>query len=232
MAHASTSRLVLATLALLVGWGCSRPPVENRFVPLGEGRTWRYKVTPRRVLDGDELLLDVTNLRARELKGRFVTPQRYELDGHPSIQFLGVDHQGVYRWATQVPETAEPKFESDSAYYLMYPLEPGKTWEEEAQTVFLPDPVRLTLKSRIESTGETVSVPAGDFADCVKVRAEGSTRIKLPESNSRFGIVSVTYETWYAPDVGMVKSDAEELNNSSPGFLRLSLRTELESYEP
>ena len=42
MAHASTSRLVLVTRALLVGWGCSRPPVDNRFVPLGEGRTWRY----------------------------------------------------------------------------------------------------------------------------------------------------------------------------------------------
>jgi hypothetical protein len=29
----------------------------------------------------------------------------------------------------------------------------------------------------------------------------------------------------------MVKSDAEELNNSSTGFVRLALRTELESYE-
>ena len=231
MAHARTSGLVLATLALLT-WGCSRPPVENRYMPLGEGRTWRYKVTPRQVFDGDELLLDVTNLKARELNGRYVTPQRYELDGRPSIQFLGVDHQGVYRWAVQSPETAQPKFESDSAYYLVYPLERGKTWEEEAETTFLPKPVHLTLKSKIESTGETVSVSAGDFTDCVKVRAEGSKRIPVPGSYSRFDIVSVRYDTWYAPDVGMVKSEAEELHNSTSGFARLSLHTELESYEP
>lgn len=232
MAHARPSRLVLAMLALLTALGCSRPPVENRYLPLGEGRTWRYKVTPRRVFDGDELLLDVTNLKARELNGRYVTPQRFELDGRPSIQFLGVDHVGVYRWAIQAPETAPPKFESDSAYYLVYPLETGKTWEEEAETTFLPTPVSLTLKSKIASVGETVSVPAGEFADCVKVLAEGSKRIPVPGSYSRFDVVSVKYETWYAPDVGMVKSDAEELNNSTKGFNSLELRTELESYEP
>ena len=38
-------------------------------------------------------------------------------------------------------------------------------------------------------------------------------------------------QIWYAPAVGMVKSDVEELNNSSTGFVRLALRTELESYE-
>src|SRR4030095_5005129 len=113
----------------------------------------------------------------------------------------------------------------------MYPLERGKTWEEEAETTFLSKPVSLTLKSKIESVGETVSVPAGDFEGCVKVLAEGSKRIPLPGSYSRFDIVSVRYETWYAPEVGLVKSDAEEFNNSTSGFQRLSLRTELEPYE-
>jgi hypothetical protein len=187
---------------------------------------------PRKDLDAADLLLEVTNLPARELKGRRVTPQRFELDGRPSTQFIGIDHRGIYRWAVQSGEGAEPRLESDSAYYLRYPLEPGTTWEEEAETAFLPEPVRLTLRSRIESTGETVRVPAGDFTDCVKVRAEGSKRIELRESNGRFGVVSVSYQTWYAPDVGMVKSESEELNNSASGFVRLSLRTELESYEP
>jgi hypothetical protein len=231
MVVARPSRLVPLVLALLTLAGCEGPPVENRYLPLGEGRTWRYKVTPRQMFDGDELLLDVTNLKARDLNGRQVTPRRFELDGHPSIQFLGVDHRGVYRWAVQAPEDAPPKFESDSAYYLMYPLERGKTWEEEAETTFLSKPVSLTLKSKIESVGETVSVPAGDFEGCVKVLAEGSKRIPVPGSYSRFDIVSVRYETWYAPDVGLVKSDAEEFNNSTSGFQRLSLRTELESYE-
>jgi len=231
MVHACPSRLVGALLALTL-WGCEGPPVENRFLPLGEGRTWRYKVTPRQVFDGEELVLEVTNLKARELKGRYVTPVRYELDGRPSIQFLGVDDQGVYRWAVQAPEDAPPKFESDSAYYLMYPLKLGKSWEEEAETAFLPKPVHLTIKSKIDKTGETVSVPAGDFTDCVKVRTEGSKRIPVPGSYSRFGIVSIQYDTWYAPDVGMVKSEAEELDNGASGFTSLSLRTELESYEP
>jgi hypothetical protein len=232
MVHARTSRLVLAVLALLTAWGCGGTPVENRYLPLGEGRTWRYKMLARQGLSGGELVLDVTNLQARELNGRHVTPQRFELDGRPSLQYLGVDHVGVYRYAVQAPESAPPRFEDDSAYYLQYPLEVGKTWEEEAETTMLPNPVRLTLKSKIESTGESVSVAAGDFTDCVKVRAEGSTRIPVPGSYSRFAFVNVTYETWYAPDVGMVKSDAEEMNNGVPGFVRLSLRTELESYEP
>ena len=37
-------------------------------------------------------------------------------------------------------------------------------------------------------------------------------------------------QIWYAPAVGMVKSDAEELNGFT-AFVRLALRTELEPYE-
>jgi len=222
-------RLATLMLALVASSGC-RAPAENRYSPLDAGRTWKYRLTSRFGAAG-EAVIEATNLPPRRVGWTFrsVTPQRIDANGQQHLLFYGLDHQGVYFYGVQSPASADPKLESSPQYAIMYPVEKGKTWEDESWTTFLPKPVRVKLKSQIAGTDEVVRVRAGEFKNCLRVRSEGSTRIPIPQSYSRFVIVVVNYDTWYAPGVGMVKSESDEWNNGGD-FARAQITTELESY--
>lgn len=74
----------------------------------------------------------------------------------------------------------------------------GTSWD--ITTKLGDDEVKLTLT--IEGTNDLVTVPAGTFKNCVKIRHVGnnaSSEKKEPE-------LSILAYEWYAPKVGWVKS--------------------------
>ena len=81
---------------------------------------------------------------------------------------------------------------------LDFPISVGNSWSREVPSGGL-EPMKLT--TTILSDGETVSVPAGDFSDCLRTQIVTSEE---PEDcdQDRCGV----RELIYAPGVGLVKS--------------------------
>jgi hypothetical protein len=92
---------------------------------------------------------------------------------------------------------------------LCKPIDPGATWS----SVVSPS---VTERYRIAAVDETVTVPAGTFRGCVRVR-----------SQARTGGVEQVAELTYAPGVGLVRLETFAVVN---GAAAPQVRGELESY--
>lgn len=73
--------------------------------------------------------------------------------------------------------------------------EKGAVWELRLP---VPGGTQLAGKSTVESTGETVKVPAGTFRNCLKVKS-----VSFDETGAE---ADVTY-SWYAKGVGEVRTE-------------------------
>lgn len=92
---------------------------------------------------------------------------------------------------------------------LCAPIEAGATWS----SVVSPT---VTERYRIVAVGETVTVPAGTFRGCVRVR-----------SSARVEGVDQAAELTYAPAVGLVRLETFAVTGGNPAP---QVRGELESY--
>jgi hypothetical protein len=141
--------------------------------------------------------LTITNLAARRVQGKFVTPQKVESQmagpSHFSLEFVAVDAGGVYTAADPYFGYGEPKLKSAPQYLLKNPLSAGTAWET---TLNLSNNQTVPAKAVIESVADVVAVPAGTFRGCIRVRTVGADE------------ATKAYETtvWYAPSVGGVKA--------------------------
>ena len=220
-------RGVTIAVALATAFACTRKPADDAWFPLGTGRTWSYTVTP----DGegmDPMKLTVAVVGPETVGGTTVTRERIEIDGREHFLFVGVDEKGVYRHATQSPGEPAPSLDGERDYFLVLPLEVGRSWKGEAAPAFL-DVVDMPvpIESTVVSTTDTVRTPAGEFTDCVKVHVTGTAEVRNEfldddeedadggdAEDEDWDPVSGTFtldeETWYAKDVGVVKSIVTE----------------------
>ncbi|MEW6040853.1 MAG: hypothetical protein AB1633_04970 [Elusimicrobiota bacterium] len=99
----------------------------------------------------------------------------------------------------QLLESTDESF-SKPHIRLKFPFEPGSTWESEDGT--------RKMRLKIEATGLTVKVRAGEYNNCIKVRMEDAAFAG-----------SYKYE-YFAPDIGLVltsvgsQKSAKEHRNS------------------
>ena len=95
---------------------------------------------------------------------------------------------------------------------VKFPCEPGATWR--VGRLGFKEGFSLRPVSKAESI-ETVSVPAGTFANCVKVVSTCPAGIEgyLMQEGQKLEIVSgeASFTSWYAPLIGVVK----EFSNTS-----------------
>ena len=72
----------------------------------------------------------------------------------------------------------------------------------------------VPLQYTLESVEDTVRVPAGEYHGCLRIRASGST---LAEVRKQVGLAEIKVEQvdWYAPGVGLVRSERRETTSSS-----------------
>jgi len=188
--------VITAAASLMLGlWACSKAPTT--YYPLGEGLSWTYQISMRGLGGAQSIQETITNLAARDLKGRKVTPRKFEAQvqgqSHSEFQYDAEDARGVYTFAEQQADDVEPKLKEPWAYALKQPLKVGNTWPT---TIDLGNNRSVPAIATIESTDEVVDVPSGTFKGCIRVHSVGMGKgASKPEAHY-----------WYAPSVGLVKS--------------------------
>jgi hypothetical protein len=180
--------LLLAASLLAPGPGRGDELSESYF-PLTPGLRWEYTVTSDQ---GRPLKLVITNLDPREVNGVTVTPRRWDLGGSTFIELMKKDDTGIYRYAEQKNDTAPPALVTPMECHLKFPIALDNNWTMATKV----GPSLVNLNLTIESVSAAITVPAGTFKDCLKIKQK---------SDHDPGIAIIGYE-WYAPKVGVVKS--------------------------
>ena len=187
------TRLIAAILILL-----PLLPVNNlygsepasKYYPLKPELTWTYKVTSEKIANGK---IVITNLPAKEINGVSVTPRKWDMDGLVRYHLMATDSMGIYRYGEQQDENAEPVLTKPKAYSLRDPVATGTTWDMASKL----GEDQLTINLTVESSTDSVTVPAGAYKDCAKIKHVGG---------GKGGPISLEAYEWYAPEVGLVKS--------------------------
>ncbi len=162
----------------------------SRYYPLKPELTWTYKVTSEKITNGQ---IVITNLPAREINGVTVTPRKWDAGGLVRYHLMATDNMGIYRYGEQQDENAEPVLTKPKAYSLRDPVATGTTWDMPSKM----GEAELTINLTVESVTDSVTVPAGTYKDCAKIKHVGG---------GKGAPISIEAYEWYAPEVGLVKS--------------------------
>ena len=199
------------------------------YYPLQEGVTYVYKLSMKKSGVGSSFKIIVKNLPARQLNGKKVIPQQVNMDGNSTLTFIVHDKTGIYEYARQGSGETNPKVHSVPEYYLKEPLKPGATWRIESKTSLLKVQDNISLEYTILSFSEVITVPAGTFNNCIRIKASGN-KTKYAFTLNRQVPIKAERHIWYAPGVGIVKliyrQDGEALQFGSG-----SVEMQLVSYE-
>lgn len=173
MIWAGTAALAAASLALL--WGLLGSPADGAaglddpaaYLPQ-PGRTYTYSIT---YPDGQQTVLEVLTVRIPwgPLLSQLEVPRESQPYGVHTVR----RPEGLYTVWEQDPD--------NDFLYLPATVRPGVTWLERDGS------------GNISKTGETVTVAAGTFQDCVRIARQSE------ESG-------LTTESWYAPGVGLIQT--------------------------
>jgi hypothetical protein len=190
--------------------------LSESYYPLKEGMRWEYLVISNST---DTKKLIITNLAPREVQGRKVMPRKWDLAGHVFIEFMEKDDSGIYRYAEQAGDQGAPTLVSPKEYHLRFPINEGDSWNMSTKM----GNSTLNVAFTMESVSENVTVPAGTYKDCLKVKQVGGNDA---------GASVMGYE-WYAPKVGIVKSLVTIKQKSKDGGISTENRTyQLQSFTP
>ncbi len=223
----------IACLLLLLG--CSDQVDE--YYPLDNGRWWYFSTRTTILDEPAEQRLIVANIGAGKLAdGSRVLIQRQSSGREVQIQKTA---RGLERSAVRVSLLAKP---TPQAPILILPAErqPGTSWTIatrlrliESRTFARQDKLGnrdlpLELVMSIGAVDAAVTVPAGTFANCIRIDGIGNRAVRTDRGNAS-ARVAVEHHEWYAPGVGLVKATRSE-SAESP-FLKTGHYTqELISY--
>lgn len=205
-------------LSLLLA-ACGSAPADDALFPLGEGRSWTYRVST--VIDEGESTERETLVLANRGSDA--------IDGAPSWRrrsdsgteyWLRSDATGIYRIASRNALEREPQLDKPRRYVLQKPYVVGTEWEAPTTAYVLarknevPREVRhfhkpFAMHYRIEALGEKVQTPAGQFEDCVRVGGRAEVRLYVDALFQWREIPLLTRE-WYCPNVGLVRLERSE----------------------
>ncbi len=187
------TRLIAAVLAL---WPLLAAPhllaaeSADTYFPLKPGISWTYEIVSDK---HPTKKVVVTNLPPKEVKGTKVTLRKSESGGPARYYLVGSDDKGIFRFGEQKTETAEPEIITLRDYYIRNPATTGTTWD----TTTKMGTEEVTINLTVESTSDSINVPAGRYKECLKIKSVGS--------NPKKDLTLEAYD-WYAPEVGLVKS--------------------------
>jgi hypothetical protein len=206
------------------------------YFPLDEGRRWEYQFLLKKggglytglesEISGEEI---ITNFPQRELEGKRVTPQQvnYILWGSSRtiFWFYIEDQSGVYEFAHQKAGQIEPEIAYD--IIIKYPIKIGNSWQETETSAFKPE-ISVPVESTIESINEIVTVPAGNFEDCLKIKTIGFAEKVTGEWLGEEERVRIDIESykWFAPGIGEIKMIFKEKKTRTGGIISFTLPPE------
>ena len=188
----------------------------SSYFPLDSGLLWNYKVVIDTPSGKQFSSYSVRNTGRKTVDGESYAVRH---TSHGTDYYFAEDSNGVFRVGKRTSVEIEPRMDTPIRPVLEFPLEKDTKWQVNTHPYLLKrlTPVGEALKNSftlpmlytIVATDETITVPAGEFKNCVKV--VGSADLVLYVNPLR-GYVSVpfTTEEWYAPGVGLVKMTREE----------------------
>ncbi len=192
------------------------------YYPMMPGLTSRYRVKVAKDVTNDARSFNtmisavITRLGSETLAGKKVTPEKYEVAGEfASLSFVTEDRTGVYYVGTQQAKEPKPEISKSLQYVIKYPAEVGTSWKQDSvEFDMLNGDTKLPvqLEAKIESKNEVVSVPAGTFANCLKVHMTGTASGRGEYGHLRF---QIDKDLWYAPGIGMVQVVQKESRSST-----------------
>ncbi len=171
------------------------------YYPLEEGLSLNYRI------DKSEIQ-QVENFKVRDMNKVSVVPQKIETSRGAAFRFVAKNKEGIYSYAYQAHNAAEPKISERPEYILKNPLKVGASWETERDMPVLMDRVSYTMNYRVESMNEIVTVPAATFKKCLLLR--GSAEVRREKVGFGAIIINVSEDNWYAPGIGLIKSVRKE----------------------
>jgi hypothetical protein len=210
---------VLALLSLLLANSLYGGELSETFFPLQPGMTWTYNIISDK---HPNKTVTITNMPSREINNLKLTPRKTEAGGSITYFLIGSDDKGIYRYGEQKSENSEPIIANPRDYYIKNPVGLGTTWDMNAK--FGGEDLMINLT--IESINDDITVPAGSYKDCLKIRHTSGN-----QKNDN-GLSVEAYE-WFAPNVGLVKS-LVTINKLENKQLKDSehLTYQLESFKP
>lgn len=228
-ANAVLAGMVFAATA---AGGCTRARTGvSRYFPLKPGMTWTFRFSGSTGATGE---LTTANQAPRQIFGFTAVPQQ-NLGGDKSYtEFYADDGLGIRHIAIDESEGLQSRL-SDHAYVIKLPISVGTAWREIDRTF---DGTVYDATTKIESVSDNVSVPAGTFSGCVRIRSTGfasSTKGTARAPGRAYGLrlvagddVSVEDYYWLAPGVGPVKATHQESRGEGPMAQSIGFTLELE----
>ena len=165
---------VAALCAVLLLCACSRG--EQGYYPLKEGSTWEYQISLGR---GQTERGVLTNLAQRDLKGKKVTPQKFDIGQQSYFTFIAADDTGIYEYAQQPAGALEPEVPSVPSFLFKYPLKTGNTWDGTTEPKFLSAKISIpiTADNLVEFNEEFLVSLSNPQGAAKKGTAENPTKV-------------------------------------------------------
>jgi hypothetical protein len=205
--------------ALFLAGGCAPPePPSSELFPLEPGHRWTFNQTTE-LENGriDSSWLVMRTLEEDEYAGQPAWRRRSD-DGMD--YWLRRDATGIYRVASKHELEQDVRKDPAPRYVLKEPLAVGTEWQAGTVAYLLerrqgfPPEIRheakdITMRYAIEALKETVSVPAGRFEGCLKVRGQAAVRLYV-DGSSGWRDLPLTTREWYCPGPGLVRLERDE----------------------
>ncbi|MEM7467376.1 MAG: hypothetical protein AAF387_10880 [Pseudomonadota bacterium] len=212
--------LTLSVILSIALSACS--PSDGSYFPLAAG-VWRYYQTTKLILDDtveQRIIVGVADTIHTDNRQLFVMRQAPDQDS-----FVEKTGDGIFRVGKRNRHLLNETWQQKPTKIL--PLNPqlGDRWIVqselgliESRTFARQDRLRnrtipLELNMEITALDEVVDVPAGVFSRCVKISGKGLVKVKTDRGNANADVI-VIREDWYAPGIGLVKSNRVEESES------------------
>ena len=206
---------------LFLAAACERND-RGSYYPLESGRWWQYTTTTVVLDEPVEQKLLIANLGTGKLEGRIVNVQRVQ---RGLFRYFVDNDDGVARVAARSENAPITKFdppqivipgmrEAGTKFTIRSGLRVIESRTFARQDKLRPRKIPIELLARVDGIDDVVETPAGIFEHCLRIVSEGSTFVRVDRGNAS-AEVTVTQSDWYAPGIGLVKSERTEQSDST-----------------
>ncbi len=193
-------------IAVVLCAGCNQGR-DNSYFPLSDGMAWEYRIDYR------------VREEPKTQKLIFSTRPPIDLDGERYYSRVSLSGPRYFYQETGDGIVHVDPVSGDRSTVLAYPLEEQQSWQKASRIRFLEvtGAFTPTFKARveqpitmdyvIEAAGETVSVAAGEFDNCIRVHGKGRLFAgRMLQDYMGIDSIYIEQTEWYAPGTGLIKT--------------------------
>jgi hypothetical protein len=227
---ASGKKAIIAVLALLIApvAGCDHPvahydpALAGAFFPLAPSSVWTYRInskSQKQTYVITDKVLGVKYVPALNVTGE-VVEEFYNLDRGGSRPIVYVTKDGYLTRFSGLEYTQQeiktPAWgRSEEGQFMPAMMAPDVSWNS---TIFpfghMADAFDIKQVHKTVFDGDEIVVPAGRYRGCMRVDTvatyEGGSFAKSTKNSK------LLYRDWYAPNVGLVKTEVREGGEQGP----------------